>query len=85
MQIEPITAATGASSAGPSTARPVAAQLEQAFLEEMLKYCGPRASDGAFSGGAGEEQFASFLTREHAAALSGRLDLGFAAMLEKRS
>lgn len=59
----------------------VADQLEQAFLEEMLKYCGPRASEGGFSGGTGEEQFASFLTREHAAILAQRLDLGFDAML----
>lgn len=56
-------------------------QLEQAFLEEMLKYCGPRASEGGFSGGAGEAQFASFLTREHAAILAQKLDLGFGAML----
>ncbi|MBM3606324.1 MAG: hypothetical protein FJX25_16855 [Alphaproteobacteria bacterium] len=52
-------------------------QLEQAFLEEMLKYCGPGASQGEFAGGAGEEQFSSFLTREHAAILARRLDLGF--------
>ncbi|WP_419268835.1 flagellar biosynthesis protein FlgJ [Paracoccus sp. T5] len=47
----------------------------------MLKYCGPGASEGGFSGGAGEEQFASFLTREHAALLAGRLDLGFGRIL----
>lgn len=60
-------------------ARPDAAkQLEGAFLEEMLKYCGPKASEGAFSGGAGEAQFSSFLTREYAAILSESLDLGLA-------
>ncbi len=63
----------------------VANQLEQAFLEEMLKYCGPGPSEGAFSGGAGEEQFSSFLTREHAGLLADRLDLGFAGMLEGRT
>lgn len=56
-------------------------QLERAFLEEMLKYCGPKASEGGFSGGAGEAQFASFLTREHAAILAGKLDLGFGDLL----
>lgn len=56
-------------------------RLEQAFLEEMLKYCGPKTGDGPFSGGAGEAQFTSFLTREHAAVLAGRLDLGFADAL----
>lgn len=51
-------------------------QLEQAFLEEMLKYCGPRGGEGAFAGGHGEEQFASFLTREYAALMAQKLDLG---------
>lgn len=71
MKIEPIISAqTGAPRAV------VATKLEQAFLEEMLKYCGPSAMEGEFSGGAGEDQFNSFLTREYAAALAGRLDLG---------
>lgn len=58
-------------------------RIEQAFLEEMLKYCGPTPLDGAFSGASGEEQFASFLTREHAALLAGQLDLGLGAQLGK--
>ncbi|MFV0384684.1 rod-binding protein [Paracoccus sp. (in: a-proteobacteria)] len=53
-----------------------ATRLEQAFLEEMLKYCGPRPSDGSFSGGHGEEQFTSFLTQEYAALMAGRLQTG---------
>lgn len=77
MQIEP-TLATRRPNDAPTG---LADQLEQAFLEEMLKYCGPPPSDGAFSGGAGEEQFAGFMTREHAAMLSRQLDLGFARML----
>lgn len=56
-------------------------RLEQAFLEEMLKYCGPAARQGEFGGGAGEDQFNSFLTREYAARLSGRLNLGLDAAL----
>ncbi|MDM7458460.1 MAG: rod-binding protein [Paracoccus sp. (in: a-proteobacteria)] len=58
--------------------------LEQMFLEEMLKHCGPGALTGPFSGGAGEEQFASFLTREHAAILARRIDLGFDVMLARQ-
>lgn len=58
-------------------------QLEQMFLEEMLKYCGPGPLSGSFSGGAGEEQFASFLTREHAAILSQRVDLGFGSVFAR--
>lgn len=51
-------------------------RLEQAFLEEMLKYCNPQGGDkGGFSGGHGEEHFSSFLNREYAALLSLRLDL----------
>lgn len=50
--------------------------LEQAFLEEMLKYAGPSALQGSFGGGHGEEQFSSFMIREYAAGLSDRLDLG---------
>lgn len=68
----------------PPAGAKVADQLEQAFLEEMLKYCGPGAAQGGFSGGAGEEQFSSFLTREHAALLAGRLDLGFGRILSGR-
>lgn len=60
-------------SAAPSLATD---QLEQAFLEEMLKYCGPSAQTGPFGGGAGEDQFASFLTQQHAAALAKKIDLG---------
>lgn len=55
----------------------VANRLERALLEEMMKYAFPRAGAGAFSGGAGEDQFASFMAREQAALLSVTLDLGF--------
>lgn len=51
-------------------------RLEQAFLEEMLKYCGPQTGDGDFAGGHGEEHFGTFLTREYAAILAGKMDLG---------
>lgn len=81
MQIESVLSANTPTTATAS----VADKLEQAFLEEMLKYCGPSPAEGAFSGGAGEEQFASFLTREHAGLLARRIDLGFAAMLEARA
>lgn len=57
--------------------KPLPAQkLEQAFLEEMMQYMVPKTTAGEFSGGVGEEQFASFLSREYADALSQRLDLG---------
>ena len=49
--------------------------LETAFLSEMLKYAGPRSTQGEFSGGIGESQFASMLTDAYAEALSRKLDL----------
>ncbi|TRW96081.1 hypothetical protein FNJ84_14570 [Paracoccus sp. M683] len=51
-------------------------RLEQAFLEEMLKYAGPKPNAQAFGGGIGEEQFSTFLTREYATILADSLDLG---------
>ncbi|SIS57017.1 hypothetical protein [Paracoccus saliphilus] len=56
-------------------AAPLQDRLEQAFLEEMLKYCNPQASKGSFAGGHGEEHFSSFLNQEYARLLSARLDL----------
>jgi len=45
----------------------VAAQkLEASFLAEMLKSAGLGAPRDSFGGGAGEEQFASFLRQEQA-------------------
>lgn len=51
--------------------------LEKAFLTEMLKHAGPKASNGSFGGGIGEEQFNSLLTEIYAQSLASRLDLGF--------
>ncbi len=72
MNVTPITAMP----APTDPKREASDQLEQAFLEEMLKYCGPRTMEGSFSGGAGEDQFGSFLTAEYAAVLAEKLDLG---------
>lgn len=74
MQINPI-------ASGPATQPPPdyppEQKLGQIFLEEMLKYAGPKPSDHAFGGGIGEQQFATFLTREYAAILAESLDFGF--------
>ena len=71
-----------APSARPADASDVAEKLERAFLEEMLKYAGPKPAEGGFSGGIGEEQFASFMTESHAALLAKSLDLGLADALK---
>lgn len=66
----------------PHPDRAAIAQLEQAFLEEMLKYCGPKPMAGAFSGGAGEDHFGSFLVQHQAAILASAIDFGLAARLD---
>lgn len=58
------------SSAPKDTALYRAAQrLEAGFLAEMLKSAGLGGSRQEFGGGAGEDQFASFLVHEHAMAM----------------
>ena len=68
----PISSAPVPESGSPA---PVADRLEQAFLEEMRKYAGPKPAQDAF-GTSGESPFSTFLTREYAALLSESLDFG---------
>jgi flagellar protein FlgJ len=49
--------------------REAAEQLEASFLAEMLKAAGLGTAPDSFGGGAGEDQFASFLVQEHAKAM----------------
>ncbi|RUS59744.1 chemotaxis protein chel [Pseudorhodobacter sp. E13] len=53
----------------PNPLRAKAAELETAFLAEMLGHAGLGAARDSFGGGIGEEQFASFLRNEQAAAM----------------
>ena len=46
--------------------REAATGLEARFLAEMLKSAGMEQTRSAFGGGAGEDQFASFLVQEQA-------------------
>ena len=46
--------------------RATAEQLEAHFLAEMLKAAGVYENQSAFSGGSGEEQFASFMRQAQA-------------------
>lgn len=59
-----------------------AKDLEAAFLAEMLSHAGlePQSSS-AFSGGIGEEQFASFLRQEQAKLMVERGGIGLAESL----
>lgn len=67
-----------------------AQELEITFLAEMLKSAGLGESRGQFGGGAGEDQFSSFLVREQAAAMvrSGGIGLSeslYEALKEKEN
>ena len=52
--------------------------LEAAFLAEMLGYGGLGTTSSAFSGGIGEDQFASFLRQEQARLVVARGGIGLA-------
>lgn len=56
--------------------------LEAAFLAEMLGHAGlGSVPEGAFAGGIGEEQFASFLRQEQATQIVQRGGVGLAEHL----
>ena len=73
-------AATAAEPKDPALWR-AAKDFETAFMAEMLNYSGLAESDGAFSGGPGEQAFRSFLVREYASALTEQNALGLAESL----
>ena len=56
----------------------VAQQLEGSFLAEMLKAAKFGQIQKSYNGGAGEEQFQSFLTQEHAQAIAKTQSIGLA-------
>ena len=58
--------------------RRTAENLESAFLSEMLKSAGFDRARESFGGGAGEEQFTSFLRDEEARAMVHAGGLGLA-------
>lgn len=65
----------------PDPLRAKAAELETAFLTEMLGHVGLGAATGAFSGGTGEAQFASFLREEQARSLVAQGGIGLTERL----
>ena len=58
--------------------REAAQAYEAGFLAEMLRASGFGQPRGTLGGGAGEEQFASFLVQAHADALAERGGVGLA-------
>lgn len=61
--------------------RQAARELEASFLAEMLKAAGLGEMPDAFGGGAGEEQFASFLRLEQAREMVDAGGIGLAQSL----
>lgn len=58
-----------------------AKELEATFLAEMLKSAGLGEMPSAFGGGAGEEQFSSFLRQEQARGMVAAGGIGLAQSL----
>lgn len=59
----------------------MALKLEASFLAEMLKHAGVGENRSALGGGAGEEQFASFLRQAHAKEIAKSGGIGLAEQL----
>lgn len=83
MQIDPTTALPAVV---PLTGRKAALMaqakaLEAGFLAEMLNHAGLRGGQGDFSGGAGEEQFSSFLRQEQARLMVDKGGIGLAQLI----
>jgi len=62
----------------PSAAREVAERLEASFLAEMLKSAGFGEQTNSFSGGPGEDQFASFHRQAIAERMAANGGIGLA-------
>ncbi|MCZ8078094.1 MAG: rod-binding protein [Rhodobacteraceae bacterium] len=67
MQVSPPLTRPGTVPDNPLRAK--AAELETAFLAEMLRHAGLGTQTGSFGGGIGAEQFASFLREGQAMAM----------------
>ncbi|GAA0290561.1 rod-binding protein [Rhodovulum strictum] len=85
--LPPLTAPTGVRTHGQTHSlqetrlREAAQKLEAQFLAEMLKHAGLGESQGAFTGGAGEAQFASFLREAQAGEMARAGGIGLAERL----
>lgn len=61
--------------------RTASADLEAAFLAEMLQHAGFGEARDSFGGGVGEEQMTSMLRNEHARAIAGQGGVGLAELI----
>lgn len=65
-EITPVSSSMSHSMTRDRALRDAAEKLEAGFLGEMLKAAGLGKTSGEFGGGAGEDQFSSFLIQEQA-------------------
>lgn len=63
---------------GDAALHEAAVSLEASFLAEMLKAAGLGETRGSYGGGAGEDQFSSFLVREQAMQMARAGGIGLA-------
>ena len=81
MDLPPITLSAPATGARPDPLMTKAEEMEAAFLAEMLAHTGLGESEGPFSGGPGEGQFASFLRQEQARLMVESGGIGLAELI----
>lgn len=81
MDMSPIHASTIISSPQDKALMKKAQELEASFLSEMLGHAGLGTPSADFSGGIGEDQFASFLRAEQAKAMVAKGGIGLAEHL----
>ncbi len=82
------TGTTAYSAQIPQKLKAASLELEAAFLAEMLKSAGLGQARSSFGGGAGEDQFSSFLVQQQAQQMAkaggiGLSEVLFNAMMEK--
>jgi peptidoglycan hydrolase FlgJ len=81
MDIPPLPQPSALPDRKPDPAMIKAREMEAAFLAEMLAHAGMGKGEGAFSGGEGEAQFASFLRQEQARQMTERGGIGLAELI----
>lgn len=81
MDMTPVPALSAATAQRQDLLMAKAEELEAGFLAEMLAHSGVGEMQGAFNGGSGETQFASFLRQEQARLIVESGGLGIAQLI----
>ena len=79
--VSPLSVPTMTPQLNDAALRDAALALEASFLAEMLKAAGLGAARDGFGGGAGEDQFTSFLVQEQAMHMARAGGIGLAETL----